>query len=125
MTNKNKFRAKIKYGPNENSWMYAEIGKSSFGQSMSDIYFNNTEVKLDTLGQFTDRIDKNGKEIYEGDIVENGLSGTWIIEPLERGSMSLKGICKKYRDCNYDISALNSNVKIIGNIYENPELWIP
>ena len=105
--------------------MYAEIGKSSFGQSMSDIYFNNTEVILETLGQFIGIEDKNAAEIYEGDIVENGLSGTWIIEPLERGSMDLKGVCKKYKDSNFDISALNSNVKIIGNIHENPELWIP
>ena len=102
--------------------MYAEIGKSSFGQSMSDIYFNNTEVILETLGQFIGIEDKNAAEIYEGDIVENGLSGTWIIEPLERGSMDLKGVCKKYKDSNFDISALNSNVKIIGNIHENPEL---
>ncbi len=78
------------------------------------------------LMQFTGLMDKNGKEIYEGDIIVNGLSGTWIIKPLERGAMSLFGVSPmRYKDSNYDISALNENVEVIGNIYQNPELLNP
>lgn len=72
--------------------------------------------------QFTGLCDKNGKDIYDGDIVVNGLSGTWIVQPLEGGSFSLLGVCEKYKDSNFLISALNDHVEIIGNIYENPEL---
>jgi len=66
--------------------------------------------------------DKTGKCIYVGDIVENGLSGTWIVQPLEQGSFGLLGICAKYKDSNFLISALNDEARVIGNIYENPEL---
>jgi len=84
-------------------------------------------IKVDTLNyqslmQFTGIKDINKVEIYEGDIVKNGLSGTWIVQPLYKGSMSLLGICQKYKNSNFDISALNSNVEVIGNIHENPEL---
>lgn len=76
--------------------------------------------KIDVgLMQFTGLIDKNGKEIFEGDIVENGLSGTWIVQPLEGGSFSLLGVCEKYKDSNFLISALNDHAEVIGNIYEN------
>lgn len=84
-------------------------------------------IKVDTLNyqslmQFTGIKDVNKVEIYEGDIVQNGLFGTWIVQPLYKGSMSLLGICQKYKNSNFDISALNSNVEVIGNIHENPEL---
>ena len=73
------------------------------------------------LMQFTGLIDKNGKEIYEGDIVVNGLSGTWIVQPLEGGSFGLLGVCEKYKDSNFLISALNDHAEVIGNIYEKAE----
>jgi len=71
--------------------------------------------------QWTGIYDKTGKQIFEGDIVKNGLSGTWIVQPMESGSYSLLGICEKYKDSNFIISALNDHVEIIGNIYEKVE----
>jgi uncharacterized phage protein (TIGR01671 family) len=79
-------------------------------------------VMPETVGQYIVKKDKNDIKIFSGDVVKNGLSGTWIIQPLENGAFSLLGICKKYKDSVYDISALNSDVEVIGNIHDNPEL---
>lgn len=75
--------------------------------------------------QFTGLTDKNGKEIYEGDIIDIQGPGKGIIR-FNNGGFYLK-----YLEENegFDSSGfggpentLNKTTEIIGNIYENPEL---
>lgn len=71
------------------------------------------------LMQYTGLHDKNGKEIYEGDIVK---SYYYIDTPNgEQERFNQKVI--NYNDvlCEYKINAFE-NLEVIGNIYENPEL---
>jgi uncharacterized phage protein (TIGR01671 family) len=77
--------------------------------------------------QYTGLKDKNGKEIYEGDVVSaHGTLGvvTWVNELAlwdldviingEHGSMTV------YSQQN--ANGYNIQREVIGNIYENPEL---
>lgn len=68
--------------------------------------------------QYTGLKDKNGKEIYEGDILEIWIGGVKQIPPY-----IVTDLRELYLDFNRDDSyCCFSACRIIGNIHENPEL---
>jgi uncharacterized phage protein (TIGR01671 family) len=97
-------------------------------ESNGKVRYGECAVKRETVGQFTGLLDKNGKEIYEGDIVKT--KGGWggVVLWNSRGYFYVK-------DNNYsedeepDLYPLGSmlcciikRLEIIGNIHDNPEL---
>lgn len=83
--------------------------------------FTVHEVAHETVGQFTGIYDKNGKPIFEGDI----LSYIKEIETRSGGKETLKVIYEvKFDYCGFpkmDCLACN-HLEIIGNIHDNQEL---
>ena len=95
------------------------------------LYSPDTYKDRFELMQYTGLKDKNGKEIYEGDILQtNGIDGKrlWIIEYIFSGSgigfspESIGGGCSSVHNEVWDEEIKYSRGEIIGNRYENPEL---
>lgn len=92
----------------------------------SEKQFTNWEVEIDgILMQSTNLTDKNGKEIFKGDILRDGddiivvsWSNTW-----SKFVVSYIDGEEKYQNIDFeDLEHPIFNFKIIGNIYQNKEL---
>ena len=70
------------------------------------------------LMQSTGLKDKNGVEIYEGDIIENIYKEIGFIKNCN------DALCFSRKERNFYLSGIGAGrpFKILGNIYENPEL---
>ena len=114
-----KFR---QWGPEGKSWHFFE-----FTDGICSGVINAT-LSVYPIYQFTGLHDKNGKEIYEGDIVKyeaDKESGIAIIEYWP-GSFIFNWIKQTTPSPSIIDSAFyfgcHSELEIIGNIHENPEL---
>ena len=105
-------------------WLYGDLVHSAdnkrFGILVNDKdSYDECEVAPETVGQFTGLYDCDGKEIYEGDILDfNGLTVEvrfvrGVFAFLSNGNLD-EELCG---DCRTDLFA-----KVIGNIHDNPEL---
>jgi uncharacterized phage protein (TIGR01671 family) len=77
------------------------------------------------LMQFTGLLDKNGKEIYEGDIVAQTFNRTTKLrkeKTVHNHSVVWNEIKAQWFGKNISLHKISSVSEIIGNIYDNPEL---
>ena len=134
-----KFRGRNKDG----KWLYGNLAKDTFYvrdlKFTSSVIFDNLQsfntdnfglvvkdcsVEDDTVGQYIGLHDKNGKEIYEGDILR--MCNTDEDDVYWDTRVGVGGVvyCST---CDYDYTLLKwvddyIEYEVIGNIYDNPDL---
>ena len=135
-----KFRGLDKKG----NWHYgfyweAPDGTTWIKEKISESHYADFEVIRETVGQFINLPDKNGKEIYDGDIVKCHKFTQELGENLGVREGEKEFIAEIVFDTyggtrvklpsggyffvwEYEEGWHEESLEVIGNIYENPEL---
>lgn len=139
MQDRFKFRIFIKNEPNQKYNGMFKVHSLHLGTNKAIIssQYGNVSIKLDNkaLMQSTGLKDKNGKLIYEGDIVKFGeFYEEWQYSHIGKvywgGEYSYPAF--EIQCSTYDFDTCNGlsyifceglSIEVIGNIYENPELF--
>lgn len=117
------FRGKTPQG----KWVYGGIQMDCERVWIDQPYLGETFVDKETVGQYTGLKDKNDNKIFEGDIVRKeifDIKGNKFDFAKISYVEELAGffIVNKKNKIVYELGMDNSNIEIIGNIYDNPEL---
>ena len=120
-----------------NKWLTSNCGEFLLTQEGNAVFHMNGDNPLEALIEqidyevllYTGLKDRNAKEIYEGYIVECkcGNTGKTILRQVEYIGVSFctkngSFYNQKTKQREYSYVPLKPYVKVVGNIYENPEL---
>lgn len=103
-------------------WIYGDLnqynGNISIGPPDIDDW---VEVDPDTIGQYTGLKDKDGREIFEGDIIKESTGTCLVVWVQPLASFALRRDGWMY-DHYFQEGVFSDDVEVIGNIHDNPEL---
>lgn len=116
-------RTEYKYG----DWVYGLLTRpydemfENLPAEMTDTSgISGIEVDHESMGQYTGLLDKNGKKIFEGDIVRDAdtsdVGEVYFDTDTARFVIEFQKMIVDFSDYN------DGDVEVIGNIYDNPEL---
>lgn len=117
-------KVKLNGMPVESMWVYG--GYCQYNAERGIIYqkepFNKFSVYADSVGQYTGLTDKNGKMIFEGDIIKGKEKATYAIgySDATAGFYAKATLPQKILPC-MNIGTMK-HYEVIGNIHDNPEL---
>lgn len=110
---------------------YFEIGENDDSYGIFRVVANKFGT---TVEQYIGLTDKTGKEIYEGDIVEQFVCGIHQFKGKKCGRSTIWQVRWDKKECCFELHYLSGSLfgdsmmsdgdeyEVIGNIHENPEL---
>ena len=121
-----KFRAKRL---DNGGWIYGDLHLRTPHAHIHSEVGRKAFIDTDTIGQFTGLLDKNGKEIYEGDIIgSEKVSGRVVSHKIEYDVENAMFVAKPLQGLDFDYCHIYKHwicrygKEVIGNIHDNPEL---
>lgn len=116
--------------PVESNWVYGGIFPGTGDYSVIYTYdpIDKFPVYTDTIGQFTGRVDKNGKKVFEGDILHVTVDGQdWGVGVVQWCDHDQCFSLFTFPDSNHRLIdfgdlGLPEYYEIIGNMYDDPHL---
>lgn len=103
---------------NESCRIYPGYAETDCG----DFYPDWFGVDPETVGQYTGLKDKNGKKIFEGDIVRYGDTVHKVVFEQRNGTAYFGLVYSSIETFPFDYYQDLKQIEVIGNIHENPEL---
>ncbi|MGN0686816.1 MAG: YopX family protein [Oscillospiraceae bacterium] len=102
-------------------YVFKQRNPANTEESYIRVHETDFNVIPETVCQFTGLFDKNGRKIFEGDIVRYSTNKVGIIN-YGTACFSVQDIKSRNNPALDIVFAEFSNVEVIGNIYNNPEL---
>lgn len=116
---------------NSGGWVYGVPIKDYEGDWQLCTYCTKITVLPETIGEYTGLTDKNGKKIFEGDIL-SVTNDDPDYDYITKVFFDCNTLCVDVQGQDYDYTAIGfaneiwndecDQVEIIGNIHDNPEL---
>lgn len=111
----------------KSNWVYGGIFPQNGDGDFAIIYqqepiIEKYPVYADTVGQYTGLTDKNGKKIFEGDIVKYGDTVHKVVFEQRNGTAYFGLVYSTLETLSFGYYQDLKQIEVIGNIYDNPEL---
>ena len=127
-TRKKGEKVRLDGSPIDSNWVYGGIFPNNKGGDFAIIYQQEPTIEkftvyADTVGQYTGLTDKNGKKIFEGDILRFAYNEEDKDPKIYSVEWKSDRACFGYAETADKMLEIDTfHCEVIGNIHDNPEV---